>query len=352
MKSIAITFFLFLGLLQRCPSASGQNQFAPQGAEWWYQGDSYDFMFGPPWWIPNRTWTDHVLVSGDTVITGISCRKIHVERRLKNAEFPDSISTTRAWFYVYDNIDTAFVLHNNLNRFTPLYVYNAAVNDTICLPITPGTSVWDIPIDSSFCFMIDSIVMEPFGGVMLKSFYTHTLMPEDQRHSSNWGAWNTNTHKYNSGKYTEKLGGTWPLTAGLFPLYSSHNVDGGIVERLPSGKLSCYQDNELNLKMSDIACDSIPTPFTGLKKVGGLPGFISLFPNPVSGKITLSSSMSWPKHTQIILHDMMGRTYNPGYVIMQPGRLECDLSKLPEGLYFLHVQVNNQVYAHKIVVHR
>lgn len=353
MKLISILpLFLYFSLGTGIKTFA-QDQFAPLGAEWWYQGNSYDFTFAPPWWTPNSKWTDHAQVTGDTVINDITCRKMVLERKAKHGNNPDSTAITQTGnFYFYDNTDTVFIFNEGRSQFTPLYIFNVAVNDTICLPVPTAPA----NTDSNFCFVVDSIQTELFDGIPLRSFYTRTLIPEGQLLSLNWGyaiyrdiidgGW------ISIGKYTEKLGGTWPLISSLFPMSSFHNVDGGIAIGFPSGNLSCYQDNEISISLSNIPCDSIPPPVSGIKKVNNLPDFITIFPNPTTDHITLLNKKNWPVNTTIQAYDILGRSVALDKAAINGDQLVYNLNGFSTGVYLLKINIDDNVFYHKILVQK
>ncbi len=172
MKKIALFFFL-LCLTSLCVNA--QNSFAPVGAEWWYSGNNVSYTYGPLDMPVNETWTDHLLVTGDTTIQGVDCRKVTATRMKKTGHNPDSSFVDgHKTMYFYDNTDTVFYWHIPSGRFEPLYIFNAAEGDTICLknPYFPMGAAGE---DSTFCFTIDSIRTVLFDTTLLKTFYTRTL---------------------------------------------------------------------------------------------------------------------------------------------------------------------------------
>src|SRR5436305_1164012 len=115
MKKVIL--FLCL-LLTTGYEMNAQATFAPLGAEWWYNGNNWNYMYGPLDGMLNETWSDHVIVTGDTVIQGINCRKVVATRTSKTGLHPDSLFVSAvATMYFYDNTDTVFFFNSASGSF-------------------------------------------------------------------------------------------------------------------------------------------------------------------------------------------------------------------------------------------
>lgn len=344
MKHLLLFCFALLTL----QTSSAQGQFAPVGAEWWHQGKDWEFInFGHM----IKVWADHTVVTGDTTIDDIVARKVFTTRYAKNRSAPTETYRIDSFlFCVYDTPDTVFVYDTTRTAFLPLFIYNVDEGDTVTL-LAPLTN----PVfgDIEFTFVVDSIRMETFDTAHLKSYYTRTLGNEEETSSSyNWGKiiWG-DVGPSLLGKYTQTLGGTYGNVASILPLRSGYNVDASTSDELPSGKLACYSDAHYNLKMVDIACDSIENfPITSTKDMKLLTD-ISIYPNPATDIINVAALNELPAHITATLFDISGRMLLSAQ-LSGGGNTEINIAHLPKGLYLMRINANGQTPVHRKIVLR
>ncbi len=330
-----------------------QNAFAPVGAEWWYHGNNWDYYYGPDDWITNETWIDHAVVTADTVIQGISCRKVIVTKEWHSGQRMDTTFTESFSFYFYDNTDTVFFFSRRSSQFEPLYILNAAQGDTICLknPYYPGSANGP-GRDSTFCFTIDSIRMVVYDTTHLKTFYTRSLFKSTDLFSINWGQAGSGGSAgiINKGQYTEKLGGTYGKTGGFFPTATFHNPDGGLDITVPSGFLNCYTDAATHIKRGTAPCDVLSPPSSGIAPRSLPEAGITVYPNPARDRITIKAEAAFEKNTRYSLFDVTGRSMLEQLLPAGSGTATVSLTGFRAGVYYLAITTRGGKYYQKIII--
>lgn len=260
-------------------------------------------------------------VSGDTAIDGIACSKINRIKYSKN-EFPDhhtDIDTLiRNAIYVYDNEDTVFVYNENVNRFTPLYVFNVSEGDTVCLPVI-GADRRPNPIaggDTCFCFVIDSVRTVLYDTTYLETFFEHSLADTDSQSPDIW--YNDTWPVYNwspslagnaipSGAYTRKTGG---LFGGLIPTHNAPGVGKPTNDTLhydDRSGLRCYADDSLAIHILQSGENCYFEEATGIRNIQPRQNLLTLFPNPTTGLIRVKSQIPIADGTRVYITDISGR---------------------------------------------
>ena len=243
-------FILLIACLAKFSSA--QTVFATDSSEWYHHMYLGSF---------------HCYVTGDTVIQGITAKKIKQEAYTipPNKKIRDLIT-----LYVYTASDTTFYYNTLFHRFTPLYIFNAQEGDTICLPIPPRQTceMMNYIEDSTFCFVVDSIRNVQYDTAILKTFYTNSI------HKANQG-WYNRGPSFSYGAYAERVGGVF---SGILPycLNCSFIPEGNC---LFPDSLRCYHDTDYSIKLVGNDCDN-----------GGLPNSVAtisptdikISPNPAS----------------------------------------------------------------------
>lgn len=340
----------FLLLIATCLVSAltgySQQSFAPVGAEWWYGLDTY--LLPPPG--VSVGFVQHVQSVKDTVVAGTACRKLTVTTIRNN----DTSSRLPATFFVYDNTDTVFVFSDTANKFIPLYVFNVAAGDTVCLS---GLS------DTAFCYVVDSVRMELFDTTHLRSVYTHTLI-DGRNYSVNWGRAQPggNSGWLNKGRYTERLGGLWPIHqiflgqpmpafGSLFPA-TCHHAGSQLATNeealIPGANLRCYSDATHAIKLVGFACDYRSPLHTGDLKIA-LPQ-LRVYPNPNPGVFKIESEVPLPSSLKVRILDLLGR---PVAIALWPKgqtAVAFDLSSGAPGVYFILVEGAGASYAQRIVI--
>ncbi len=77
----------------------------------------------------------------------------------------------------------------------------------------------------------------------------------------------------------------------------------------------------------------------------------NIYPNPNSGKFTVTISMDKPEDIEIIISDVTGKiAYNEFKTSFFNGRLDVDLSGIAQGLYYCTIKSGSSISSKKIVV--
>jgi|GEM_PF-704687 len=344
-----LLLLIFLTFILNIPSSKIHAQtFAPVGSYWCYHGSS-DFF--TPASVEMAKWTDTVRSEKDTVVAGINCRKISVHRRELQINSSDTFHTI-ANYYVYDNIDTAFVYSPTVQQFVPLYIFSAQEGDTICLPVPFPEFTDNI---TSYCFVISEVETELFDNVPLKSFYTRTLIAPADTTSVSLGLFEDYTAgRGNHGKYTERLGGTWDNVNGLFPTLSRHNPTFNEQRKrkewgLPGGKLSRYSDAENSIILTQFSCDFIGQQSVGIETVASSHP-IMIFPNPSPDYLTIRTAVNFSTPVNVTLTNITGKQVRELPLPAGKSEVTLYLKGLSQGIYFLRVSGGNFNYRQKVVV--
>lgn len=356
---LLIFFFLL-------PYAARSQQFAPAGAQWHYFGTYYStFGEGEHWHT-----LIHAYADADTFISGVPCRPIRQEAIAKTSRysFGSAINELDTFplrtLYVYDNTDTVFIYNENFGRFTPLYVFNVAEGDTVCLPVIPDiydrSALLYNPLsgDTSFCYVVDSIRTVAYDTAHLRTFYTSFLSPAGKGIFTgdvplyNWSSKSIYATPSGKGNYTEKIGG---LQGGLLPVELINYVDKPTEARLQTFKmdLRCYLDGAYDIRLTEGPCDSLPPNLTvGIGDVPDAGNPLSVFPNPGHDAVNIVWYRSTAAGATLTLTDLTGRVVLRSSVPARQNQLSIPLGKVSEGVYLLTLASQDVKYYRKLsVVH-
>jgi hypothetical protein len=295
MKS-SILFFICLIFLNQL--ANAQTIFAPQGAVWNYEfnfdGDGSNYRYE---------------VEKDTIYKGKMCSKVIGQRK------KPSSTQNLSPFYFYTSMDTVFFYHDSLKIFTPLYIFNVKVGDTLTLfpPKKYATS------PSVAKFLITKLDTTIIDGIALRSVYTKQI-----------------DLYYNLPKYTERIGG-----------YNVANIIAidAIKTAMHYEVIRCYQDKEISEKfVSDKwDCDYVPTSIDEQK----ITNDIDIHPNPAYQLININIK-NFKGKSEVYIVSTEGKLcikkeiYNP--------KNQLDISFLANGVYILQIKNPNETFSKLITV--
>lgn len=311
--------------------ASGQNSFAPIGAEWWHYMSTYLYHNGS-----QNNSTFHTRSVGDTTINGIACRKLTTEASyLSSGTYQPDIED----FFFYDNTDTVFVYNKNFERFTPIYVFNAEAGDTICLPVPP-TAYPMPPGDSSFRFVIDSIRPQLYDTAHLRTYYT-TAIPGTDFGTYSWVGY-TESPADLHGVYIERIIGNF------FPVSVPSCVDCPIFSYAPYGAIRCYSDNTYSLRMFAEPCDTLHP--LDINRPQTAANILKLYPNPAAQQFHILLNQAMDEDLRISITDIAGRVVQQTLLPKKTQQKTIDVHQWTTGLYFLRFQAKEGFYYDKIVI--
>lgn len=352
---------LLLILITLAPfHVSAQHIFAPVGAAWWHynvQGPIMSGIGAPPGTASEISFSYHARSVADTVIDGISCRKVTTAYREKmngpiRPDFGFGEGPVKDC-YIYDNTDTVFVFNENFGRFTPMYVFTAQEGDTICLPVlpepTPDLRVNPHTGDASFCFIIDSIRVLTYDTAHLRTFYTRAISEEGSGPFStaypayNWGT----TYDWNIGYYVERIGGP-----AFFPRHLVYCGDCTAISYGPYGSLACYSDSSYSIFLREgLACDSLPEPRPlGIEDPELTGDHILLYPVPGDALCRLAFRKPLSEEVIVQLWDISGRYIRAEKMRAGQSSLDMNTRQLSDGIYLLKIMKGNATAFRKLVV--
>lgn len=346
---------LFLIVLISFSYTNAQNKFAPVGAEWWYNSEDH-------FWEQSSYMALHATVTHDTLIEGITCQVIKQEGYIKGKYINVLFKTDTVAYptlFVYDNEDTVFIYNQFFQKFTPLYIYNVTIGQTLCLPAIPdlygrirSSVLQDQPLtDSSFCIIIDDIKDVLYDNTILRTVYSHALLDTSQypvnpatitRPIMNWGF----ASFYKQGMYAKKIGG---VHGGILPKAQYFRGMFDAVEPTAAVAFHCYQDSNVNIRLND--CNALPVSIA-VKSVTPVASAIAVFPNPSKGAITIQSKIPFTKDTKIHITDMTGKTVKVFAGIDNKESIQINLEALMPGMYLMQFQLTEGNFYHKIVLTR
>ncbi|MFN3529717.1 MAG: T9SS type A sorting domain-containing protein [Bacteroidia bacterium] len=296
--------------LMLCSTATLAQNFAPVGAKWYY-----DSSLGgaTPRFGAYRLYE----VTKDTLINGQSCRLI------KQSRHAVSGMQNLADVYVYEANDTVFYYHTTLQRFSPLYMLNVQVGDTLTFDVPAEFPAFD-PAQTHWQAVADSIVPLVIAGDTVRSFYTTSLVDN-----------NFNFTPYGfHGPYLEKIGSTFLLTPQ--PLTIIPEWDGG---------LRCYEDAALSVNLMQVACDFLTASSVAENR---LLQQVRFFPNPAQSELRLENNNQ--QEVTYELHDVQGRLLLAGQ--LQPGSQSLGLQGFQAGMYLLQFRSESQIRTERLLISR
>lgn len=294
MKALILFLASFLTL---CPNPFAQTVFAPQGAVWNYyldnDGVGSNFKYE---------------VEKDTFYGGRLCSKIVAQRINKS-----SITALNPVYFCTSG-DTVLYYHDSLKSFTPLYIFNVKVGDTLTLAAPRFIAAY---LDTAR-FRVKKIDTTIIDGLSLRTVYTETI-----------------DYHYFMNKYTERIGA-----------YSVANIFGfdGIKTAMHTEGLRCYKDKEIEEQFYSDKwdCDYVPNDIE--EKL--LSDNIRVFPNPLSEKLNISFDKNIAGEIQVFGLD--GRVLNQKAI--EGTEIQIDLNTMNEGIYYLQIKTEQGTFSRLISV--
>jgi hypothetical protein len=302
MKNLLLSFLLvFL-----CSSVFSQPEFAPIGAEWYYsQYESYN--------PPQANYIKHTCIK-DSTINGKTVKVIQKTR------FTREGTTDLGNEYLYQHGDT--ISYWKSGEFHELYNFSLSKGDSMLL------------YSELFNYCEDKT---PYGWVVIDSVYSVTVNGQ-------------NLKAYFA---SHKEGSVWGFDDG-FPIFEKI---GSIRYLLPQstscimdipgiGSLRCYSEPELgSFYYENLPCDTLTTfPDYTI----GIPNghMFRLYPNPVTDYLNIEfidQPGSWC-YLEIYNNNGEKLLKKEFYSVDR-----VDMSKFPNGIYFLNIKNNNKIYYNGII---
>ena len=313
MKKIVIHLFLLVASLH----CYGQQDFAPPTASWYN-----DMPYG----------VFHTYAAGDTVVLGRTARKVK-RQAITIAPWTTTgpMVSSLSQRLIYSTPDTVFIYNEVFADFTPLYVFNVQVGDTVCLPMftgEPGMNPSQPPNfnDSTFCYRVDSVVMKQYDTAWLKTVYTSAIV--DGGVVFAFGCANCADSVQ---AYAERIGS---LKTGLLP--NCITCSFPLSESIQSpGALRCYSDTGYNIKLVTDECDkSIINKVDPTSKEDNA---IRIQPIPARDRIMITAT---GEIASIALYSMDGKAVVNKSVVHKD-KYEIDVTELPAAVYLLTYELKS-----------
>lgn len=284
---------------------SDQKEFAPIGAEWYY---NERFAFSGD--------IDYIKFKSekDTIINGKTCKKITKRHKIYCFDRPDTE-------FLYTSNDTVFFFDTTFNEFQNLYVFNSAQNDSWSIKIKDEAQEID-----TITISVDSISTKQINGQNLKVLFV-TYDKNDENFPESY-----------SSTIIEKIGDI----NYMFNWYPWSQI---ICDANWTDGLRCYLDSEIGLYSTGIvdSCDYI-YKWTGVN-IEKQNGKIHVFPNPVNDYLLIETDM----RTDLIaeLHSLDGKILI-SKVFNENTKL--DLNRINRGMYILTIRNGNEIIESKKII--
>ncbi len=292
-------------VIKGIPEPNGNKpEFAPIGAEWYY---NYD---------PDVTLDDgyqKISVLRDTIIDNHNCRLLQIRNIGYSYFYQKTYNYKAGNIILYESGDTVRYYKNG--QFYILYDFSAEAGNTFySISYLPNCT-------QAFKVRVDSITNIEINDQLLKKFHV-TLNDSLQAN------------------FIEKIGynnyllpqfglGCEILTGPHYP-----------------GPLRCYYDNEIGVYSTNIvsACDYI----TSSDEIKMLNQGIRVFPNPANGFVTISNPSNIPIKT-IELTDFSGRVVQT-WIAQELVENTLNIQHIPPGIYLLKATTELGIKTGKLVV--
>jgi hypothetical protein len=276
------------------------------GAKWYY------------YWSGNMPGFDKIEYVGDTIVQNKNIQKLEITSYMfAPLELGGELINT--WYnyqYAYISGDTVFYLVND--QFHILYNFAAEIGES-----------WNLGVDTNDFLCGPSIVEVQSKGSSIIHGDTLEWISVITLPGSSVGL---------AGKIYKRFGATDDY---LFP--TPRNCDPDMVIEFFDYTFSCFQDDTFPLlNVTEKDCDYLL--YTQLSEVEQPDKVVSIFPNPSSNKLTIQLLKPNKKINSIQIIDLQGRT------LKSLNQREIDNSDLPNGIYFLWINFeNNEKIIKKII---
>lgn len=295
MKRVFTTLFLMVALAITV-IANGQSlEFAPVGAEWYYNYQCF--------W---RVGYVHITATQDTIIDGINCRKLEKIRRIHNYVTHENKEFLIGYEYVCQQGDSVLIYRSG--QFWKLFDFGAAIGDT-----------WQVPYTYDACPDLFGTVIVVGTGWDYNYDVPLRYVEVENTESSSWGFGGYGTDPV---KILEKIG---PLNGYLLPeqLCTVDITEGGTPR--------CYFDNQLGTIHIDDSqdCDYF---YTALNETFENDA-VSVFPNPTHSEIHVC--LSNQKDVDVEIIDIKGVLIHKSQGLIDDTTI--NLANIPCGLYLVRI---------------
>ena len=316
MKQI-ITRLIVILLLAVAGTAKAQSiNFAPIGAEWYYETQT---MFTKGY--------IKMMAEKDTVIDGHACLKLAREEYWHNLEFGGLYGGPCPPLFLSQENDSVMVYQDGV--FKLLFDFGAEINDTLTIAGREGRC----PEDFGILLVVDKGI-DTINGIQLR-YITVKDLPD-----SYWGY---------GGSIYGTLSGAVKIVERIGPRGYMLPEQRCVFDDGEGGPLRCYIDDDLgelhfSTLHSERYCDYISETYQSVDETA-LNHKLSVFPNPCTEKLCLNfGGMS---NCEIMVFDYAGKMVLRCSV--NDKETELDLGELPAGLYCVTANDGYKVSTNRVV---
>jgi hypothetical protein len=311
-KLILIAFmFVFTGSLK------AQTEFAPVGAEWYYNYNN----FGNVGYVK-------ITSESDTIIDNVFCKKL-----VKSIHVYDYVSYNEkkgVFGYEYlTQINDSVMIYSD-GEFKKLYDFSAEIGDTLLIPglghyeeFTHGTAV--------------------VTGKGFMEFEGESLRYIDLKHLEDtpwqFSCYHNYDNGYNTARICEKIGN---ISGYLLP------EKYFIVDDDEGGALRCYSDNETSITFSKEECDYVPQK-DDVDEISAS-DIIKIYPNPATTNVEVSYTLpEGMTSATLVMTNTLGVNVKTVHLDGNNGKTTLSLEELPSGIYFYTIRCGENVKSGKLV---
>ena len=294
MKMFILIFAMFV---IGTGNLSYSQEWAPDGAEWYYEYVNFWFMGYV-----------HISVVGDTIINDTACRMLDKRSVIRNLEFDTTYTRYIGREYMFSENGRVYIFAND--KFYALYDFTSVPGDTLIVPQNDDLLEW--------CNTEGKIIVTDTGSTTLNGQFLRKIevQPVEGTH---WAIY---------GEIIEKIG----------PIYSYMLAEPDwacVVDHFEGGRLRCYSDPDFGLYSTGISpeCDylvSIPEADDE--------AFV-IYPNPCGETININIPDGASKCVAEIF-DMTGQKVKEASIPSVSNQIS--MSDIKPGIYAIRIKTNNK----------
>ena len=303
-------------LLVFAGSLKAQTEFAPVGAEWYYNYNNF--------WNVGYV---KITSESDTIIDNVFCKKL-----VKSIHVYDYVSYNEkkgVFGYEYlTQINDSVMIYSD-GEFKKLYDFSAEIGDTLLIPglghyeeFTHGTAV--------------------VTGKGFMEFEGESLRYIDLKHLEDtpwqFSCYHNYDNGYNTARICEKIGN---ISGYLLP------EKYFIVDDEEGGALRCYSDNETSITFSKEECDYVPQK-DDVDEISAS-DIIKIYPNPATTNVEISYTLpEGMTSATLVMTNTLGVNVMTAHLDGN-NKTTLSLEELPSGIYFYTIRCGENVKTGKLI---
>lgn len=287
-----------------CHPVNAQQEFAPVGAEWYY-----DYGYGVA-----GVGYEHFFVEKDSVYKEKVCRKVSVTRYFYTGEIREAYS-----FYLYEEDEKIFYSYRD--TFYILFDFNLDIGDTIKYAVPYDYTFPDSEFyDSITIQLVDSIGQLEVNGSGFRKYWLSEPILIDQ---GSGGFFNC---------FTERIGGCeyffpyeWNLGPDLF----------GVSFR-------CYFDYELDIRnIYGRPCDTVFS-ILSINQSQNMP--FKLWINNNTLNIETNNIVHFNNQFNLTIYSINGMVINDQWIHLTNSMYQLELNSIPKGIYIVTLRNESDIF--------